>query len=113
MSSHIQGQVAKINGWLPKMDRYNRAIWEGKLKLVAESGEGTRSASVQVFVPFPEGTTIEQKIDDGMLDPVFHQILGILQGIFAECDGEVGVEPYTGGLHTRSFTLTFEKGKKK
>ena len=104
-------QVAEtLKKAIPAKNQYDKPLWQGVLKLIEESDFGKKNAEVELRSPLPPGKNEIEEMMDGSFDGVQMKMLEVCNSIF-HGHGSVSMAPYTGGLGTRTLTLTFEAKK--
>lgn len=103
----IKEAVELIEKSLPNKNRYEQPLWQGVVDLIKKSKFGTKDAEVEVVSPLPSGRNPLDEVLDGSFDGVQMQMLQINNSILGE-HGEVGIEPYSSGLGTRSIKFLFK-----
>ncbi len=106
----IREAVELIKKALPNKNRYEQPLWQGVVDLIEKSKLGTENAEVEVVSPLPSGRNPIDEMLDGSFDGVQMQMLQINNAILGG-HGEVGMEPYSSGLTTRSMKLSFKVKK--
>jgi len=103
----LKAAAETIRQALPNKNQYDQPIWAGVLKLIEDSEFGKRDASSFINSPLPESRSLVDEAMDGSFDGVQMKMLSLCLQIFKD-HGNVSMQPYTGGIGTRSMTLEFK-----